>query len=49
MSLVSEELILKAAYQIFDVPATAASDPRVASNVTKRARIVKAVSLGQGS
>jgi hypothetical protein len=40
------ELIYDRSYQVLMEPATAASDPRVASNVTRRARIVKAVSFG---
>jgi len=43
----SRELIYDWSYQVLVEPATAASDPRVASNVTRRARIVKAVSLGR--
>jgi hypothetical protein len=38
MPLVSRELMLRLlVYQIFEAPATAASDPKVAINVAKRA------------
>lgn len=47
MPLVSRELILRVVYQTFEEPATAASDPRVATKVTKRARRVKAVSFAR--
>jgi putative nucleotidyltransferase with HDIG domain len=47
MPLVSRTLKLRLLYQIFEAPATAASDPRVASSVTKRARRVKADSFSR--
>jgi hypothetical protein len=46
MLQIRRELIYGWSYQTLEEPATAASDPRVASNVTRRARIVKAVSFG---
>lgn len=45
MPLVSRELILRVVYQALIEPATAASDPKAATSVTKRARRVKADSF----
>jgi putative nucleotidyltransferase with HDIG domain len=47
MPLVSRTLILRLVYQTRVEPATKASDPRVATSVTKRARRVKAVSFNR--
>jgi putative nucleotidyltransferase with HDIG domain len=47
MPLVSRTLILRLVYQTLVEPATKASDPRVATSVTRRARRVKAVSFNR--